>query len=304
MASEAIEIREATHDDYDDVVAFTEDTWSDHGRDDYLPHIYHDWIEGDDQLTIVADAGDELAGVVQCVLLSEWEAWGQGLRVNPVFRGEGIATQMTEHLFEWSRERGARVFRNMVFSWNAAGLGQSRASGYDPITEFRWAHPTPDADASPDLTTTSDPDAAWSFWTDSAARDHLRGLALDDDESWALSELTRETLHEAADDDRLFVVRDGANGTRGFAHRVREYELPDEDGEMERWAEYGVGAWADAEAAASLLDTIARDAADCDADNTRVLIPETVEVVSDVAYCRTEIADEPDFVMGADLTKD
>lgn len=297
-----IEIREATQDDYDAVVSLTEDTWSEYGRDDYIPHVYHDWIEGEDQRTIVAEKDSELAGIVQCVMLSDWEAWGQGIRVHPDFRGEGVAMQLTEDLFEWSRERGAKVFRNMVFSWNVAGLGSSRAAGYDPITEFRWAHPTPDADAKSDLEITGDPDAAWNFWLTSAARDHLRGLALDTDESWALSELTRETLHEAAAEDGLFVVQD--DGTRGFAHRNREYDMPDEDGEPKHWVEYGVGAWADAEAADSLLRAIARDAADCDADRTRVMIPETVEVVSDVAYARVEVSEEPDFVLGADLTAD
>ena len=37
----------------------------------------------------------------------------------------------------------------------------------------------------------SDPDAAWSFWVHSDARDHLHGLGLSLDESWAVQELTR-----------------------------------------------------------------------------------------------------------------
>ena len=301
--SATIELREATHDDYEAVAAFTENTWPDRDGGDYIPHIYHDWIEGDDRRTVVADAGDAIAGIVQCVLLSDWEAWGQGMRVNPEFRGRHVGVEMTRDLFSWARGRGATVLRNMVFSWNVAGLGHSRATGYEPATEFRWAHPTPDSDAEPSgrADITSDPNAAWRFWTDSAARDHLRGLALDDEESWAVSQLTREHLRAAADDDGLFVVQD--EGTRGFAHRVREYDRPDEDGEPARWVEYGVGAWADAESADALFAAVARDAAARDADRTRVLIPETVEAVSDVAACRVEVAAEPDFVLAADLTE-
>ncbi|UPV75099.1 GNAT family N-acetyltransferase [Halorussus limi] len=307
MTGATIQLREARHEDYEQIAAFTRNTWPAREGGDYIPDVYHDWIDGDDRRTVVADAGDDIAGIVQCVLLSDWESWGQGMRVNPEFRGRGVANRMTEDLFSWAREQGATVMRNMVFSWNVAGLGQSRATGYDPVTEFRWAHPDPDADADPDAEVTAEPAAAWRFWTDSEARDRLRGLALDDEETWALSELTRGHLRSAADDDGLFVVQD--DGTRGFAHRVREYERPAADAddgeatpESEQWAEYGVGAWADAESAGALFDAIARDAADRGADRTRVLIPETPRFVSDAAFCRVEVSDEPDFVLGADLT--
>ena len=331
MTSEqtGIRVREARHDDYEAIAAFTTDTWPERDGGDYIPRIYHDWIEGDDQRTVVAEIDGEVAGLAQSVLLSEWEAWNQGLRVHPDYRGRGVSVAVTEDLFEWAREQGARTASVMVFSWNEAGLGQSRACGYAPTTEFRWAHPEPDPDAMPrrdaavDATVTSDPDAAWRFWTASDARDHLRGFALDDDESWALSQLTRDHLRAAADDDGLLVVQD--DGTKGFAHRVREYERDTGDGEdegdgeqdgdggtesdesdggdeTETWVEYGVGAWEDLSSANALLAAVARDAADRGADRTRVLIPETVRAVSDAAACRVEVSDEPDFVLSADLT--
>ncbi len=301
MGVTEIELREATHDDYEAVAEFTENTWTDRDRSDYIPHIYHDWIEGDDQYTVVADAGDDIAGIVQAVMLSDWEAWGQGMRVNPDFRGHGVATRMTHELFDWAREQGATTFRNMVFSWNIAGLGQSRAVGYDPVTEFRWAHPEPDADATPEMTTTDDADAAWSFWTGSDARTHLKGLALDFEESWALSELTRDDLQRTAEDGDLLVVQE--DGTRGTSCFLRQYDRKNDDGEEQTWGEYAVGAWADADAARSLFAAIARDAGKRGADKTRVLVPETPRYVSDVAYCRVSVSTEPDFVMGADLTR-
>ena len=296
-----IDLRAARHDDYEDVVSFTEDTWADRDREDYLPRLYHDWIEGEDRRTVVAEVDGELAGIAQSVLLSDWEAWNQGLRVHPEHRGEGVSAAITEALFDWARRRGATAARIMVFSWNAAGLGQARATGYDPVTEFRWVRPEPDPGAERGAAIGADPDAAWRFWTESAAREALAGLAIDAGESWALSRLTRADLRAAADDDRLLVVQDG--GTRGFAHRVREYEREGDSGETTRWAEYGVGAWADAESGAALLAAISRDAADRGADRTRVAIPETAAAVSDAGRARAEIADEPDFVLGADLTR-
>jgi GNAT superfamily N-acetyltransferase len=300
MTDAAIDLRPARHDDYDDVAAFTANTWPDREGGDYIPEVYHDWIDGEDRHTVVADAGDEIAGIMQAVALSEWEAWAQGMRVDPAFRGRGVANRMSEALFDWARDRGATVVRNMVLSWNGAGLGQSRAMGYDPVTEFRWAHPEPDPDADPDAEITANPDAAWRFWTDSDARDHLRGLALDPEETWAVSELTRERLAAAADEDGLFVVQNG--GTRGVANRVREYDRETDAGEVETWIEYGVAAWAGSAGAAALFAALARDAADRGADRVRALLPETVRTVSDAALCRVEVADDPDFVLAADLT--
>ena len=298
-----ITTREARLDDHDDVTAFTRNTWPEREGRDYLADVYPDWFEGEKKRTLVAEADERVVGLAQCVHLSEHEAWGQGLRVHPDYRGQGISQRLTEELFEWARGESATVVRGMVFSWNVAGLGQARATGYEPVTEFRWAHPEPDAEAEPnagtDLRVVSDPDVAWRAWADSDACAHLGGLALDQDETWAVSELTREDLHRAADEAAVFaVVRDSA---RAMAFRVRDSEH-EVDGETVCRAEYGVGTWDDLDSLETLLAAIRRDAAEIGADTTRMLIPETAAHVSDVAATRTTVADEPDFVLAADLT--
>jgi GNAT superfamily N-acetyltransferase len=312
-----VEIRPATHDDYDDVVAFTEHTWEDRDGGDYIPSIYHDWIDKERAETFVADAGDELAGIAQVVALTEDEAWCQGMRTNPDYRGQGVSVAINVGMFDWARERGATVARNMVFSWNMAGLGASRGIGFEPATSFRWAEPDPDPSPDTDSTSTlgteaeadsgsgyevvHDPGSAWTYWSGSDARDHLRGLALSTAESWAVDTLSRDTLEWASDETALIAVRDEA-GTAGMAFRTRDYEREDDDGETTHHAEYGVGAWADAHAARVLFDAIARDAAEVGADESRVLIPETPRHVSDAAYVRAGISEDPDFVLEVDLT--
>lgn len=297
------ELRPATHDDYEAVAAFTRSTWED---GDYIPDVYHDWIEGEHRHTLVADpGGEEIAGIAQLVMLSEHEAWTQGLRVNPEYRGAGVATELTHALFDWARNQGAVVARNMVFSWNQAGLGLSRAAGFAPVTEFRWLHPDPTTEAgsgerqangSGDLSLSPDPAAVWTHWQRSETRAHLGGLALDTDESWALRELTRKTLATAREQTALLAVT-GNQGIRAFSYRTRTYERDGETG-----AEYGVATWDELTAAKRLFDAIAADAGTIGADRTRVLVPETVRHVSDGAACRTGLADEPDFVLAADLT--
>jgi len=349
-------VREARPADADAVTAFARDTWGER-HDDYIPRVFPEWAASDDpdsgtfvatllpEAIVESDAiredddrepGDTLVegdgtgaaapgepeavvGCIQGVLLSEWEAWGQGIRVDPAARGFGVGTALSEAALDWARERGATVCRNMVFSWNVAGLGQSRAVGFEPATEFRFAEPTPDADAVDaadateddavgadgiGLVTDPDPNAAWALWADSDARDHLGGLALDDEEPWACAELTRERVRVAADEGRLVAVAD-ADALAGFAVRTRVSEGPSDDecgGGPARTAEYGAAAWRDVDAAGALYASIAADAAAVDADATRVLIPETVEHVSDTGANRVPVAAEPDFVMRADLT--
>jgi GNAT superfamily N-acetyltransferase len=302
--NQQLTVRAAREDDYEAVAAFTRNTWADREGTDYIPQVYHDWIAGDDdrKRTVVADSGDDIAGICQAVMLSPYEAWAQGMRVNPAFRGQGVSYALNDALFEWASEQGATVCRNMVFSWNVAGLGGSRAVGFEPVTEFRWAHPEPDPDATPELTVENDPAMAWSYWTNSVAREHLNGLSLDLGESWALSELTRENLQHAANEKRVFAVLN--DGVCGVAYRVRTYERESSEGdenETEQWVEYGIGAWSGLPAARSLFAAISADAAAVGADRTRVLIPETSQYVSDAAWLRAGISDEPDFVLEADL---
>jgi GNAT superfamily N-acetyltransferase len=338
----SIEVRQARPEDEAAVAAFTRETWPGREASDYIPRIYREWIagDGDRQRTFLIERDGEPAGVCQGVLLSGHEAWAQGMRVAPTHRGVGLALGLNDAVAGWARERGASVLRNMVFSWNAESLGVARAAGFAPATEFRWAHPAPDpepavddraadgdggtaidGDAGADLDVVSDPDGAWSYWNRSTARTTLRGLALDAEESWALSELTRERLRRAAEETAVFAVRrssDGSSrdasgraagsGTRGLAYRVRDFEREaeterkDTDGGTERWAEYGVGAWADLDAARALFDAIGADAAAIGADRTRVLIPETPRNVTDAAAARAGLSDDPDFVLEADLT--
>lgn len=280
-----LSVRPARAEDAEDVAAFVAETWTDRPPGgDYLDDVFPRWVADDDpdSRALVAECDGAVVGCVQAVTLSPWEAWLQGLRVAPAARDSGVASALMDAAVAWARERGAAVARAMVFSWNEMGLGLARAAGLDPTTAFRFVHPDPASGEAPG----GDPDRAWALWNDSAARDHLRGLALDPAETWAVSTLTRERLHDAADDGRLHCVEGG------FAVRVRAGEAH---------AEYGAAAWRDADACGALLDAVAADAAALGVSSTRVVVPETVRAVSDVSRHRCSIADGPDFVLGTAL---
>ena len=290
-------VRQARLADREAVVAFAAAVWADRPDTvEYIPEVFEQWVESDGptQCTVVAEVDGTAAGLCQGVLLTDHEAWLQGIRVDPAHRGEGLGLAMVEHLLAWARERGARVARNMVFSWNDAGLGQSLAAGFEAAASFRFANPEPGG-AMP-TGVDSDPAAAWRYWTASEGRTVLSGLALDRGRSWALSELTREGLVELAEREAVFAV--DVEGSEAMGCRVRTTTDPTGD---EPLAEYAVGTWDDRAAARALFDAISADAGELDVSGTRVLIPETPRHVAEAAAVRAEPADWPEVVLAATL---
>jgi len=287
-------VRTARRDDYDDIVEMTANVWADRAVDDYIPDVFRNWVDADgpDRKTLVVDVDGRAVGLCQAVMLTKTEAWFQGMRVDSDYRGRGFGSLLTERLIEWAADAGASVGRNMVFSWNQAGLGQSLAAGFEPATSFRWAQPEP-RDKAAETRVGNDPEAAWHYWGESDGRDVLSGLTLDPDEGWALSALTRATLDRLATDQTVLTVGDGE--PRGMACRVRTVES-----EGERLAEYAVAVWDDVAAARALFSAIAADAATLGVESTRVLIPETPRRVAQAAYAGGNIDDCPDFVFEID----
>ncbi|MFB6170301.1 MAG: N-acetyltransferase family protein [Haloarculaceae archaeon] len=296
-------IRRARADDYDDVASFTgpETTWPDRDVADYLPEAFPRWVASDDerQRTFVAEREGTVVGLVQGALLTAHEGWAQGIRVAPTARGAGVGTALTEAVFEWARERGRSVVRNLVFGWNAAGMAQSRRVGFEPCASLRWVTLDP-SPGDPALAVGEDADGAWLCWADSDARPVLGGLGFDFERSWALAECTRDRLHRAAADERVFAV-ERAGRTRAMAYRARTFERDGEAGQAERWAEYGASAWVDAESARSLLTAVAADAAALGADRARVAVPETARHLSDAAGWGGDLSENASFVFAAEL---
>jgi GNAT superfamily N-acetyltransferase len=296
-----MEIRPARSADTDRVAAFTADTWDRYEGGDYLARVFPKWAEqtGPDQQTLVATEDGRPVGVIRAVLLTDHEAWFQGLRVDPEHRGTGVGEALTRAALDWARQAGATVGRAMVFSWNLKGLGLTRAAGFADGVEFRWAHPEPDPAATAEGTVRHDPKRAWSYWQHSPERRALDGLGLDSEEPWALSEVTLGDLQWAAETESVLAI--DREGTVAATYRARVVDR-EQDGERTTWAEYGLAAWADLAAARDLMAAIAVDAAGVGADRTRVLVPERPGAVGDVAAHRIELAAEPDFVVRADLT--
>jgi len=119
-------VRQATHHDYDAVAAFTQDTWTDQGRGDYIPDVFHDWIDanGPEWRTVVVEVDGDVAGICQGKFLSDYEAWLEGMRVHPEHRGEGHGLRMVRI----SSSGPATAARPSHETWCSAGTTRAWAS--------------------------------------------------------------------------------------------------------------------------------------------------------------------------------
>lgn len=278
-------IRRARPADTAAIEEMTASLWPDRGGD-YLPAVFEDWLEvpGDDtRRTLVAESNDTVVGVVQVVSLSETEVWLQGMRVHPEARRSGVSRRLNEACYEWARGQGARVARVMVYDWNTPSLAAARADGFEPLTAARWVILEPEDGPTPRL------DAAdcWAHWSGSSAREHMAGLGLAPEESWALRQVHRRDVLAAP---AAIAVADG-DETVGAAVRTRVA-----DGEDTR-VEYGLASWDDDGAAQSLLEGIRRDATDCGGTTARALVPDQVTVVTDVVAAGADVSQEALYVL-------
>jgi len=129
-----VNIRPANPGDKDAIAAFTDQTFS---WGDYVSDAFDDWQADARGVTLVAtDDEDRAIAIARWALLSDTEVWGQGARVHPDFRRQGISSALTEAGALWADEHGAQVLRLVTEVWNSAAQGQVAKSGFRLVS--RW----------------------------------------------------------------------------------------------------------------------------------------------------------------------
>ncbi len=136
-------IRNARSEDKEQALAFTAHTW-DFG--DYIQYVYDEWLDDKAGLFLVAEEkkSGRLAAVDKLTILSPTEAWFEGLRVNPAFRGRGLAGELQQHMIGEARHLGAQTVRLLTLLSNQAVHRNAYRDGFSRLFTVRfwkWREP-------------------------------------------------------------------------------------------------------------------------------------------------------------------
>lgn len=113
------EVRSAHAEDKDTVLAFCQNTW-DWG--DYIDRVWDDWLVDPQGKLFIAVTDGQPSGVTHLRMLNATDAWLEGLRVDPNYRQQGIATLLHVAMVEEAIRRGATNARLATESTNTGSI--------------------------------------------------------------------------------------------------------------------------------------------------------------------------------------
>lgn len=97
-----IEYRKLIHEDYEDIVDISKDIWD---GTDYLPSIFHSWVEDRGMFIGAVDSdSNKVIGVDKYSILHDGTGWLEGLRVHKNYRGRGIAKELAQRALNLAKE--------------------------------------------------------------------------------------------------------------------------------------------------------------------------------------------------------
>jgi ribosomal protein S18 acetylase RimI-like enzyme len=114
-----LEVRPAREEDREQVLAFCRQTW-DWG--DYIADVWEEWLRDENGALLVAVQDGQPVGVANIRMLNAEEAWMEGMRVDPAFRQQGIASALFDAQVAEARRRGAATARLITESTNSSAI--------------------------------------------------------------------------------------------------------------------------------------------------------------------------------------
>lgn len=123
-------------EDQEQIRDMTKDIW---GGDDYLPHVWRDWVAEAHSHLRVAVLKDEIVASGRIHELSPGYWWLEGLRVHPAHQGKGYATPLHNHLVELALAQEGVTHIALATDWDNVKVAHlSQASGMRLIARHRF----------------------------------------------------------------------------------------------------------------------------------------------------------------------
>jgi ribosomal protein S18 acetylase RimI-like enzyme len=138
-----IALRKLVHEDYDDILEISKDIWD---GTDYLPSIFHSWVE-DKQGVFVGAVDtdlDKVIGVDKYTVLPDGTGWLEGMRVHIAYRGRKIAKLLTDHILNCAKaDLQEGKIKKIAFSThvtNVESIGMMEKYGFEVEQQHILVH--------------------------------------------------------------------------------------------------------------------------------------------------------------------
>jgi GNAT superfamily N-acetyltransferase len=118
-----IQIRAAQPEDREEVLAFCEQTWA---WGDYIAEAWDSWLADAQGALLVASVAERVVGLIHLRMLNESDAWLEGLRVDPAYRGQGIGSVLHQAALAEALRRGATSAGLITEAGNTASIRVAR----------------------------------------------------------------------------------------------------------------------------------------------------------------------------------
>lgn len=124
--------RPALPKDIREVMDLTRTIWD---GEDYVPHVWQDWLSDPLGLLAIAEFGGQVVGLGKLSQLSGVEWWLEGLRVHPDHQGHRIASHLHNYLLKYWLKNGAGAIRLVTASFRIPVHRMCEKTGLQKIVE-------------------------------------------------------------------------------------------------------------------------------------------------------------------------
>ena len=204
-----IDIRLARPEDREAVLAFCTDTWE---WGDYIEYVWDEWLHDPQGALFVATNDSRPVGVAHMRMLNTREAWFEGLRVDPAFRQQGIASALYDAQLKEAIRRGATTARLITESTNDGAIrlleraSMRRVGAYAPFRAMPVTTPSKREYEleKPTLATAVDLDDIIAYLNASNIMPSVGGLYY---QGFTAYSITSELLTEKVAAQQVYVLR-------------------------------------------------------------------------------------------------
>ncbi len=138
-------VRPATANDKEEVLAFCV---PEEGGEDYIQYVWDTWLNDPQGQLFVATDDQRPVGIVHMQMLTEIDAWIEGLRVAPDHRRAGIGKALMESAIVEAMRREGEYIRLVVDADNTPSIRLCESLHLRPVSTFTLYSATPFAPRS------------------------------------------------------------------------------------------------------------------------------------------------------------